>query len=158
MLQRLVPTAYLCMLLVLLQGVAAVEAIDFQGTPASMLIAAATLLQPALLAWSAPSQSRRAVLQRRLPVGVDPLHAEPAAEPRADQPEEVLAKERLRLEPIHVPEAVGRPAASEAPSRALHLEQHLGLRVDGQKVIVDLDPSGGGSPSHSECTATAAGT
>ena len=92
---------------------------------------------------------RRALLQRRLAVGVDPLHRKRPAEPLADQPEEVLAKERLRLEPVHVPEAVGRPAASEAPARALHLEQHVGLRVDRQEVVVHLDPSSG----RSECAA-----
>ena len=56
------------------------------------------------------------------------------------------------LEPIHVPEAVGRPAASEAPFRALHLEQHLRLRIDRQEVVVHLDP-GSGSPGRSEYAA-----
>ena len=56
------------------------------------------------------------------------------------------------LEPIHVPEAVGRPAAGEAPARALHAEQDLCLRIDRQKVVVHLD-AGSGSAGRSECAA-----
>ena len=60
------------------------------------------------------------------------------------------------LEPIHVPEAVGRPAASEAPARALHAEQDLGLRVDGKEVIVHLDARPAARlGEHAACSGTA---
>ena len=57
----------------------------------------------------------------------------------------MLSEEGFGLQAVHVPKAVWRPAAGEAPLRTFHETHDLGLYIWSKEVVVDLNRAEGGT-------------